>query len=468
MSSDQETQWNKFRVMMAEQGLGDLPEPDPAAWQMHSELNNKIAEKIAVTEARAIKFSEYMFSALYEPGLGYYSNGLVKFGADGDFVTAPELSPLFGACIANQIDEIFLDIRKQQQSDQQTQKQYDEQVFDAEQDYKPKQQDIESAQNQNQERDQDQAQEKNNSPSTLTILEFGPGSGALCISILRALAQKNNLPDSYYLLEVSPSLRQTQQENIKSALPTLFHKVQWLDELPQEITGVILANEVLDAMPVEKFQIGDDLEVNTLAVVSNDAQEKFSFKPISADFELKVAIDNLTQSLSEPFSAGYSSELNLWIEPWIKSLAGILKQGVALLIDYGYPRNEYYHPQRTCGTMMCHYRQRAHDNPLLLTGLQDITAYVDFTAVAEAADNYGLQVAGFTNQSSFLIACGLDTLVQLAQDKEPDKEYMQKIQQVKWLTLPSEMGDRFKVMALTQNYDSSLAGFSFTDFMHRL
>ncbi len=434
MSSDKATQWNKFRSLMTEQGLGNIPEPEPAAWQLHNELNNKIREKIAATEAGAINFSEYMFSALYEPGLGYYANGLVKFGVDGDFVTAPELSPLFGACIANQIDEIFLGIR-----------------------------------NQGQEQEQEEKQEQiKNAPSTLTILEFGPGSGALCISILQALEQKNNLPDIYYLLEVSPSLRKTQQENIKNALPILFHKVQWLDELPQAITGVILANEVLDAMPVEKFQIREDLGVNTLAVVSNDLQSEFSFKPIPADFELKVVIDNLRQSLSEPLSVGYSSEVNLWIEPWIKSLAGILKQGVALLIDYGYPRSEYYHQQRTEGTLMCHYRQRAHEDPLLLTGLQDITAYVDFTAVAEAADNYGLQVAGFTHQASFLMACRLDTLVQLEEGREPDKEYLRKIQQVKWLTLPSEMGDRFKVMALTQNYNSPLAGFSFTDFMHRL
>ncbi len=412
-----EQQWNNFKKLMADSGLGEIPEPELGAWQLHSALVNKVNEKIASSENNAISFSDYMFHALYEPGLGYYSAGLTKFGKDGDFVTAPELSPLFGACIANQVEEIFVELNNQGVND-------------------------------------------------LAILEFGPGSGALCISILKALEQKNKLPDVYYLIEVSPYLRQLQQANISLALPHLHDRIQWLDELPEEIKGVVLANEVLDAMPVERFQIAADKQVNSLGVIVDNGQLKS--KPIVAEFELKIAIENIEQSLGYSLAEGYSSEINLWIEPWLKSLSSVLTQGVALLIDYGYPRAEYYHEQRSCGTLMCHYRQRAHEDPLLLTGLQDITAYVDFTAVAEAADNYGLKVAGFTNQAQFLLACGLDTLVQLEQGAEPDKNYRKKVQQVKWLTLPSEMGDRFKVMALCQDYDQELKGFSLADFLHRL
>ena len=415
MSNERE-QWQQFKKMMADKGLGELPEPDAGAWQLHLALLNKIREQIECSDHKAIAFSDYMQRALYEPGLGYYSSGLRKFGADGDFVTAPELSPLFGACLANQVVEIFTALRQQ--------------------------------------------------VSELAVLEFGPGSGALCISLMSALEEKSTLPDTYYMVEVSASLREVQQKNIKDQMPHLAERVQWLDELPQNIQGVVLANEVLDAMPLERFQMAADGQVNSLSVAMKEGQ--LINKPVPADFDLKIAVENIEQSIGYPLAQGYSSEINLWIEPWVKSLAEILDKGVALLIDYGYPRAEYYLEQRSSGTLMCHYRQRAHQDPLLLTGLQDITAFVDFTAVAEAADNYGLKIAGFTNQAQFLMGCGLDSLLQLNDDEQPDQEYLKKIQQVKYLTLPSEMGDRFKVMALSRGIEQELTGFSVADFMHRL
>lgn len=418
MSDDQHLQgWNDFKNMMADKGLGELPEPDPGAWQIHLELFNKIAEQIGSSDNQAISFSEYMQRALYEPGLGYYSSGLRKFGADGDFVTAPEISPLFGACIANQVEEVFTELRQQQESE-------------------------------------------------LNVLEFGPGSGALCVSVMLALEAKNSLPDTYYMVELSASLRQVQQQKIQNEIPQLAERLQWLDELPQNINGVVLANEVLDAMPFERFQMAADGQIYSLSVALEENQ--LVNQAIPADLELQSAIENIEQSIGHRLAVGYNSEINLWIEPWIKSLSEILNKGAALLIDYGYPRAEYYHEQRTAGTLMCHYRQRAHEDPLLLTGLQDITAFVDFTAVAEAADNYALKIAGFTNQAQFLMGCGLETFLQPDAGSSPDQEYMKKIQQVKYLTLPSEMGDRFKVMALSRDINQELMGFSVADFMHRL
>lgn len=352
-----------------------------------------------------ITFARYMELALYAPGLGYYSAGAKKFGADGDFVTAPEISPLFSKCIAYQCQQILTELNG---SD---------------------------------------------------ILEIGAGSGAMATDILLELEKLNALPQHYYILEISADLKQRQQELLKHKIPHLFNKVIWLDSLSNlQLSGVILANEVLDAMPVHKFKIDHSIK-EFYVDYKNDELCWHLDKPSSA--QLIKAIEQLGSELAE----GYESEINLLIKPWIKSLSNVLKSGLILLLDYGFPRHEYYHPDRNQGTLMCHYQHQAHSNPLLNPGLQDITAHVDFTAVAEAADTCDLNVAGYTNQANFLVNCGLLNLI--ADNSDPTTQW-QVSQQIKKLLMPSEMGELIKAIALTRNFDTLLLGFNINDKRDRL
>jgi len=374
----------------------------------HSEqLATLIREEITTNGGR-IGFDRFMELALYAPGLGYYSAGSHKFGEAGDFVTAPELSPLFSRCLARQCNEVL------------------ETLGDGD------------------------------------ILEFGAGSGVMAADILLELAALDNLPGNYYILELSAELRARQQQTIGEKVPELASRVVWLDTLPEAgFTGVVLANEVLDAMPVHRFRIheGEPLE---LCVVWNG--ERFELDEDAPDAALYERLKWLQQHYG--LVEGYSSELNLRGEEWVKSLGDFLERGVALLIDYGFPGPEFYHPQRSNGTLMCHYRHRAHDDALILPGLQDITAHVDFTAVAEAALAAGLSVRGFANQANFLIASGLTAL--LAETGDDLKQQLSLAAQVKRLTMPGEMGELFKVLALSREWEGTLQGFSLRDERARL
>ena len=368
----------------------------------------------------AIPFVKFMEQALYAPGLGYYSAGIHKLGAKGDFITAPEISPLFSHCVAKQCQQILASFENG------------------------------------------------------VILEFGAGSGKMAAEILKALERLNCLPIQYLILEVSADLQNYQQETLQTQVPHLFNRIQWLERLPsQPISGVILANEVLDAMPVQRFRL-DDNEISEFFVGSKDAkinfglqsptenakinfglQSPFTWEILpSREESLRVAVEKLRPTLP----IGYISEMNLALPAFLQSISDILAAGMVLLIDYGFPRREYYHPQRAQGTLMCHYRHHAHDDPLILVGLQDITAHVDFTAVAEAAVIADLVVAGYTTQANFLLASGLPELLSTF-DPNDTKTFLQYTQQVKKLTLPSEMGELFKVMALTRNYEKPLLGF---------
>lgn len=361
-----------------------LPIPEADAKAHCLQVAEAIAAKIKTNGP--ISFAQYMDMALYAPALGYYCVGTEKFGAGGDFVTAPELSPLFAESIADFCVKEFADA-------------------------------------------------KNN-----TILEVGAGSGRLALNLLRALRERKKLPNNYLILEMSPDLQARQRALLATEEPELLERCQWLNRLPDtSLEGVIIANEVLDAMPVSMFTATPS---GFLEKTINTADDNFIW-------ETRPPSPPLLEALTElkiDFAPGYTSEINLNIKPWISSMAAILQRGAILLIDYGFLRQEYYHPDRSMGTLMCHYRHHAHTDPLILPGIQDITAHVDFTAVGEAAESSGLKVSYYGSQAQFLLKHDLlGSMQRLAKNQE---EYLQLANQVKILTLPSEMGELFKVMIL--------------------
>jgi SAM-dependent MidA family methyltransferase len=386
----------------------DLPQPASAAAALSEALAGLITREIEAAGG-AIPFSRYMELCLYAPGLGYYSAGQRKFGAGGDFVTAPEVSSLFGRCLARCCAAVL----QQTGGD---------------------------------------------------VLEFGAGSGRLAVDLLGELAGLGCPPRQYFILERSADLQQRQQQLLRRELPQLVDRVVWLERLPQAgFRGVMLANEVLDAMAVERFR-WNGTEATQYFVAQGAAGFEWREHPVETP-GLQAAIDGLVAVCG--LSAGYVSEVNLSLGPWLGSVAGQLGEGLLLLVDYGYERDEYYHPQRSSGTLMCHYRQRAHEDPFLWPGLQDITAHVDFTAVAEAASAAGLAVSGYTNQGWFLLDSGLEGLLQDAGPAD-SVAYLQLAQQAKTLILPGEMGERFKCIALTRGIEQPLPGFRMQDFRYRL
>jgi len=353
-----------------------------------------------------IPFSRYMEMALYQPGLGYYSAGLHKLGAAGDFVTSPELGSLFAGCLARQIEEISQCLGE-----------YD-------------------------------------------ILEIGAGSGHLAADILQLL-DKGLLPGRYMILDRSADLRQVQREHLSSVAPGLLDRVEWLDHPPDRPwRGVLLANEVIDALVIERFQVANS-GLKQLCVGEQDGGFAWVDRPAPGEMV------NSFEALGVNFPANYRSELSLQLFPWLQAMTASMQQGLALLIDYGYPRREYYLQERNDGTLICHYRHRAHDDVFLWPGLQDITAFVDFTLLAEAADQCGLQVEGYTSQAMFLFGCGLDQVL-AAQTAVSADGGMALNTQTRQLTLPGMMGERFQVMGLGRDLEIPLMGFSLLDLRHRL
>jgi SAM-dependent MidA family methyltransferase len=363
----------------------------------------------------SISFADYMERALYTPDLGYYSGDRQLFGSKGDFVTAPEISPLFSRCIARQYAQVADTMR------------------DA------------------------------------CIVEIGAGSGQMACDILLALANHHSLPAQYLILEKSKSLQARQKQRIARQCPEQFDRVRWIDTLPTAgFKGMIVANEVLDAMPVHRFQIQKD-QAYELRVVENAGQ----LVEQSFPWDHPCLDPLIARAQSQHWPTPYSSELNLGLKPWMQDLSTCLKQGIILLIDYGFPASEYYHPDRFMGTLMCHHRHRAHSNPLIDPGLHDITAHVDFSAVAEAAALSGLECLGYTHQAAFLLGCGIHadasahatgTHAALASAKEQVIQH-HAMQQ---LLSPTEMGELFKVIAFGRGIDIPLMGFDWLDVQHKL
>ena len=362
----------------------------------------------AAIEAQAgwLAFDDYLRIVLYAPGLGYYSAGSVKFGPGGDFVTAPELSGLYARCLASQCAPVLRAVGGD-------------------------------------------------------VLELGAGTGRLAVGVLTRLAELEQLPHHYYILEVSADLRVRQSETLEGLPAALRSRVAWLDALPATpITGVVLANEVADALPFQRFVIDAEALYQRGVGLSDEAALVDADRPASA--ALRAELGRIAPN---GWPRRYLSELCPMLGPWVAAIAKSLSRGAVFLIDYGLPRHEYYHPQRNRGTLRCHFRHRAHDDPLLYPGLQDITAWVDFTRVAEAAVDAQLEVAGFCTQAAFLLANGIEAELAAASNT---LERARLASQARVLLLPGEMGERFKVMALTRGFDEPLCGFAYQDLRRSL
>ncbi len=352
-----------------------------------------------------ISFERFMEMALYEPGLGYYSAGAAKFGAAGDFVTAPEVSPLFSRCLASQCAEVLAQLGRGD------------------------------------------------------ILELGAGSGVMAADMLNELEALEQLPRRYLILELSADLRQRQLAMLAARAARHLNRVAWLEALPESLAGLVVANEVLDAIPVERFRLRDG-KVNALGV--HWRGDRLDWSEAHARRELRMRVRALERYLGARFPEGYASEINLRYASWLSSLAATLTRGVMLFIDYGLPRRQYYRPERHDGTLLCHFRHSFHDDPFAHVGLQDIGAWVDFTTVAEAGTRAGLKLAGFTTQAHFLMATGIERYLASVTQAEV-AERVNIARQALLLTLPAEMGERFKVLGLTREFDRPLSGFSIRD-----
>lgn len=348
-----------------------------------------------------ISFAEFMNAALYHPTLGYYCRETMAFGHQGDFTTAPELSPLFAACFAKQCEQIFHHLEGG------------------------------------------------------SILELGAGSGRFAHDILLALEKSGSLPRHYFIYEISPALRRKQAHLLETNIPQLAHQITWLDTLPAEFSGVIIANEVLDAMPVHCFRI--EQEGACERGVSWEGGE-FVWSSRVPDSELTEKLQTLPS-----LEVGYESEINLELEAWVARLSNALTQGVILFSDYGYGHLEYYSPERSRGTLTCFHEHQRHDNPLIWPGRQDMTAHVDFTRVIESAFEQGCSLGGYTTQAGFLFSCGLKELAETAAQSLTPTALFQQSQALKTLTLPTEMGERIKVMALVKQMALPLIGFQVQD-----
>ncbi len=390
----------------------NLPEPPEEARLQSEQLKARIAKQLK--RQGSILFSKYMEMALYTPEIGYYAGALQKIGRQGDFITAPEVSPIFSRCLARQAAQVL------------------EKLAEA------------------------------------NIIEFGAGQGTMCKDILIELNQLDVAIERYYIVEISLDLKQRQKQSLQESLPEeLFQKIVWLDTLPKTpISAVVLANEVLDAMPFERIRVEPDRALQGFVQYQPETQRfEWDYQPIT-DKSLQRFTNQLIRNIGEVSDLGYETEINLNIRPWLKSVSDSISEGAVFLIDYGYTRQEYYQPARVMGTLRCHYQHRAHSNPFFYPGLQDITAHVDFTAVAEDAFDSGLKVSGYTTQAHFLMSSGL---LEMSVDTNADIEEQVKIaQQIKTLTLPDEMGETFKVIGLTKNFDAPLIGFVTRDLRHQL
>jgi SAM-dependent MidA family methyltransferase len=371
-----------------------------------------------------LPFDAFMELALYAPGLGYYTAGGTKIGRGGDFTTAPEVSDLFSVCVARQCSEVL---------------------------------------------------ERTGG----SILELGAGTGRMAASVLTTLAALGALPEQYFILEVSADLRERQRLRLERLPPPLRERVIWLDALPAKaMRGMILANEVLDALPCQRVALRDG-EVREIGVAmrsvdaggagsadgagvagsaGSTAAPRFIERERAAGEGILEAWRSVASGLPFELPDGYRTEICSRAGPWIASLGDCLESGAVLLFDYGLPRSHYYHPQRMDGTLRCHFKQRAHDDPFINVGVQDITAWVDFTRVAEAADEAALQVSGFATQAAFLLGLGIESLV-------TDARLASEARQ---LLMPGEMGEAFKAMALTRGIEAPLSGFSVQDLRHSL
>ena len=391
--------------------MSSLPQPSADALVQSAHLLELVADDID-KGGGWMPFSRYMERVLYAPGLGYYSGGARKFGPGGDFITAPELTPLFGQALASQVEQVMR-------------------------------------------------------ASAPQVIEVGAGTGLLAVDLLLELEHRGCLPEHYGILELSGELRERQFETLAQKAPHLAPRVRWLDALPERFSGAVVANEVLDVMPVHLLVSRAEglFERGVSLVAEAEGGRRLCWADVPAEGAVRDAA--LALALPAPRSGEYVTELNLAGRAWVSAWAEHLETGAMLLIDYGYPRAEYYLPSRSSGTLLCYYRHHAHGDPFLWPGLNDITAFVDFTTAAEAAFDAGLDVLGYTTQAQFLFNCGV---LECLGRRGPAESvgYIRAARAVQKLTAPQEMGELFKVLALGRGIDAPLLGFTRGDRLHTL
>lgn len=378
-----------------------LPQPSDFAADISMRLSHVLRQRAL---NQPLSFADYMQAALYEPGLGYYVAGSHKLGEGGDFTTAPLVSSLYSQCVARQCLQVLQAL------------------------------------------------------GTGIILEFGAGTGQMALDILRYCQSQQQLPERYIIVEVSADLIERQQQLFADKAPDLMPCVSWSATLPESFDGVVLANEVLDAMPVEVFRQGAELEQ---AMVAYDDAQGWHYQWQIAHQHCQKAVSALQLALPH----GYLSEINLHMQPWCQMLYQHINRGVVLMMDYGFPRREYYHPDRHQGTLMCHYQHLAHSDPFVYPGLCDITAHVDFTALAEAGDAVKFDIAGYTNQANALMNLGI---LDLAQANTKVQQQLQQSQALQKLLMPHEMGELFKWMLFAKHLDLDFIAFTANDQLARL
>ena len=367
--------------------------------ERHSRAAAELIRERITAAGGWISFADFMEMALYAPGLGYYSAGAVKLGANGDFVTAPEVSDLFSRCVARQCADVL-------------------------------------------------------AATGGDILELGAGTGRMAACVLQSLAEIGVLPEKYAILEVSADLADRQQARLQELPKQLRDRVIWLDRLSDiPMRGVVLANEVLDALPIQRFVVRSGHARELGVALAGDG---FAWQESSTELADVPAVH---------LPDGYISEVCSSIAPWIAGIGQSLSQGALLLFDYGLPRAHYYHPQRTDGTLRCYFKQRAHDNPFINVGVQDITAWVDFTSVADAGLAAGLEIAGFVTQAAFLLGTGIEAMTTEVDDVALRARLAGEARR---LLMPGEMGESFKVMALCRDLDVPLRGFAYQDLRRSL
>ncbi|AVZ80861.1 hypothetical protein C3497_14575 [Zoogloeaceae bacteirum Par-f-2] len=385
----------------------NLPQPCADALAQSARLVELIRDEMTASGGW-LSFARYMALALYAPGLGYYSGGAKKFGPGGDFITAPELTPLFGQALAAQVEQIMR-------------------------------------------------------ASAAQVIEVGAGTGLLAADLLLELEARGCLPERYDILELSGELRQRQFDTLAQKVPHLASRVHWLESLPERFSGALVANEVLDVMPVHLVAARADGLFERGVALGGDGVLCWADRPASG--QVLAAAQAL--ALPQPAEGEYVTEICLAAPAWVAEWARRLHSGALLLIDYGYPREEYYLPSRSSGTLLCYYRHHAHGDPFLWPGLNDITSFVDFTAVAEAAFDAGLEVYGYTSQAQFLFNCGV--LACLGRRGPQDSaDYIRAARAVQRLTAPQEMGELFKVLAVGRGLPQPLLGFVRGDRLHTL
>ena len=384
----------------------ELPPPDDDALE-HS---GRVIAFVRAEIERAggwIAFADYMQAVLYAPGLGYYVAGARKFGASGDFVTAPELTPLFGEALAASLASVLPSIAHAE------------------------------------------------------VIELGPGTGRLAVDVLKALAAQDALPERYCLLEVSPDLRQRQRALLETEVPALMPRIAWLDRVPTRWRGVVLANEVLDAVPPQVIVRSGSCWFERGVALAPDRTLALADRPLAPGVLRSLAQQRF------PLGGDYASEINVTAEALVSSLARHCEQGALFIIDYGYPASEYYHPERKQGTVMVHYRHRSLTDPLFHPGLADVTSHIDFSAIAHAGVAGGMSVAGYSTQAAFLVQAGIAAaLARLGDPRSPG--YIRAAAAMQTLVSPAEMGELFKVLAMVRERPGQIVGFDRYDQSHRL